>query len=82
MFVHYTTSSGPSGIARWAIRILICSAIGLWMLALSGAMTSSSAALLIPDNGPIRLPVPATEQERLHDLAIVLGGILEGRDSM
>jgi len=73
MFVHYTTSSGHSGWARWAIRLLICSAIGLWMLALSGAMTSSSAALLIPDNGPIRLPVPATEEERLHDLDMERG---------
>jgi pilus assembly protein CpaC len=55
------------------MRILICSGIALWMLAVSGAAVTSSADTLDPDNGPIRLSVPLSEQERLHDLEIERG---------
>jgi pilus assembly protein CpaC len=55
------------------MRILACSGIALWMLAISGATVTSSAATLNPDNGPIRLSVPLSEQERLHDLEIERG---------
>jgi pilus assembly protein CpaC len=55
------------------MRILVCSAIALWMLALSGTSVTSSAAILDAASGPIRLPVPLSEQERLHDLEIERG---------
>jgi len=73
MFVHYTTTSGSSQTAGWLMRILICSGIALWMLALSGASVTSSAATLDPSLGPIRLSVPLSEQERLYDLEIERG---------
>ncbi len=73
MFVHYTTTSGPSGRAGWMMRILVCSAIALWMLVLSGTSVTSSAATLNPAEGPIRLALPLSEQERLHDLEIERG---------
>jgi pilus assembly protein CpaC len=73
MFVHYTTTSGHSGRIGWMMRILICLGIALWMLAVSGAAVTSSAATLNLDNGPIRLPVPLSEQGRLHDLEIERG---------
>jgi pilus assembly protein CpaC len=55
------------------MRILICSGIALWMLAVSGAATMSSAAMLDPDYGPIRLSTPRDEQGLLHDLLIERG---------
>jgi pilus assembly protein CpaC len=55
------------------IRALICSGIALLMLALSGASVTSSARILNPDNGPIRLSVPLSEKELLHDLEIERG---------
>ena len=73
MFVHYTTASGHPERVTWMMRILICSGIALWMLAVSGSAATSSAATLNPDNGPIRLSVPLSEQERLHDLEIERG---------
>ena len=73
MFVHYTTTSGPSGIAGWMMRILVCSAIALWMLVVSGTSVMSSAATLDPAEGPIRLTVPLSEQDLLHDLEIERG---------
>jgi pilus assembly protein CpaC len=74
MFVHYTTASGhPERIIGWMMRVLICSGIALWMLAMSGAVATGSAATLNPDNGPVRLAVPLSEQERLHDLEIERG---------
>lgn len=73
MFVHYTTASGHPERVGWMMRILICSGIALWMLALSGAMATSSAAILNPDKGPVRLPVPLSEKGRLHDLEIESG---------
>jgi len=47
--------------------------IALWMLAVSGASVTSSAATLNPNKGPVRLPVPISEQERVHDLQIESG---------
>ena len=73
MFVHYTTASGHPERVGWMMRILICSGIALWMLAVSGAAVTSSAATLNPDNGPVRLSAPLSEQERLHDLEIERG---------
>ena len=73
MFIHDTTTSGPSGRAAWMMRILVCLGIALWMLAVSGAAATSSAATLYPGNGPVRLSVPLTEKERLHDLEIERG---------
>ena len=73
MFVHYTTASGHSGRAGWMIRVLICLGIALWMLAVSGAALTSSAATLNTDNGPIRLPAPLSDQDRMHDLEIESG---------
>jgi len=73
MFVHYTTTSGPSRTAGWLMRILICSGVALWMLVVSGASVTSSAATLDPSLGPIRLAVPLSEQERLYDLEIERG---------
>ncbi len=62
MFVHYTTASGHPAKVGWLMRILICSGIALWMLALSGAVATSSADTINPNNGPIRLSVPLSEQ--------------------
>jgi pilus assembly protein CpaC len=73
MFVHYTTTSGPSGRAGWMMRILVCSGIALWMLVVSGASVTSSAATLDPKKGPIRLAVPLSEKDRLHELEIERG---------
>ena len=73
MFVHYTTTSGTSRTAGWLMRILICSGVALWMLVVSGASVTSSAAALDPSLGPIRLAVPLSEQERLYDLEIERG---------
>jgi len=73
MFVHYTTPSERPGRIGWMMRILICSGIALWMLMVSGAGLTSSASILKPDNGPIRLPVPLSEKERLHELHIEIG---------
>jgi pilus assembly protein CpaC len=73
MFVQYTTTSGPSRRAGWLMRVLICSGIALWMLAVSGASVTSSAAILDPSLGPIRLSVPLSESERLYDLEIESG---------
>ena len=73
MFIHDATTSGLSGRAGWVMRILVCLGIALWMLAVSGAAVKSSAATLNPADGPIRLPVPLTEQGRLHDLEIERG---------
>jgi len=73
MFVHYTTTSGPSRRAGWLVRVLICSGIALWMLAVSGASVTSSAAILDPSLGPIRLSVPLSEKELLYDLEIERG---------
>lgn len=73
MIVHYTTAIGRSGRAGWMMRVLICSGIALWMLAVYGAAVTSSAATLYPGDGPILLPVPLSEQERLHDLEIERG---------
>jgi pilus assembly protein CpaC len=55
------------------MRILICSGVALWMLAVSGASVMSSAAILDPNLGPIRLSVPLSEQDRLYDLEIERG---------
>jgi pilus assembly protein CpaC len=73
MFIHYATTSGLPGRVGWMMRILICSGIALWMLAVSGAATMSSADTIDPDNGPIRLSVPLDEQARLHNLLIERG---------
>jgi pilus assembly protein CpaC len=73
MFVHYTTTSGHSGRAGWMMRVLVCSYIAMWILAVSGASTTSSAATLNPDSGLIRLPVPVSEEDRLHSLEIESG---------
>jgi len=73
MFVHYTTASGHPERVGWLMRVLICSGIALWMLAVSGAVATSSAAILNPNKGPVRLPVPLSEQGRLHDLEIESG---------
>ena len=73
MFIHDTTTSGLSGRAGWMMRILVCLGIALWMLAVSGAAVKSSAATLNPANGPIRLPVPLSDQGMLHDLEIERG---------
>jgi pilus assembly protein CpaC len=43
------------------------------MLAVSGAMAPSSADTINPNNGPIRLSVPLSEQDRLHNLEIERG---------
>ena len=73
MFIHDTTTSGLSGRAGWMMRILVCLGIALWMLAVSGAAVKSSAATLHPADGPIRLPVPLSDQGMLHDLEIESG---------
>jgi pilus assembly protein CpaC len=73
MLVHYTTESAHLGRVGWMMRILICTGIALWLLAVSGAAVKSSAATLQLDNGPIRLPAPLSEQGRLHDLEIERG---------
>jgi len=73
MFVHYTTASGHPERFGWMMRILICSGIALWMLAVSGIAVTSSAATLNTGDGPIRLPVPLSEEGRLHDLEIERG---------
>jgi Flp pilus assembly secretin CpaC len=73
MLVHYTTASGHPERVGWTMRILIASGIALWVLAVSGAAVTSSAATLNPNNGPIRLSVPLSELDRLHDLEIERG---------
>jgi len=55
------------------MRILVCSGIGLWMLAVSGFSVTSSAATLNPKKGPVRLAAALNEQELLHELAIESG---------
>jgi len=55
------------------MRILIWSGIALWALSFSGVVSTSAAAVLNPDQGSIRLPVPLSEPERLHDLQIEVG---------
>jgi pilus assembly protein CpaC len=73
MFVHYTTASGHPERVGWLMRVLICSGIALWMLAVSGAVATSSATIIDPNKGPVRLSVPLSEQGRLHDLEIESG---------
>jgi pilus assembly protein CpaC len=73
MFVHYTTASGHPERVGWMMRILIGSGIALWMLAVSGAATTSSADTINPNNGPILLSAPLSEPERLHELDIERG---------
>jgi pilus assembly protein CpaC len=55
------------------MRILIGSGIALWMLAASGAVATSSADSLDPSLGPVRISVPLSEKDRLHDLEIERG---------
>ena len=73
MFVNYTTPRRQPGRIERMKRVLICSGIGLWMLAASGAVATSSAMTLNPDRGAIRLSKPLSEEERLHDLQIERG---------
>ena len=73
MFVNYTTPSRQPGRIERMKRVLICSGIGLWMLAASGAVATSSAMTLNPDRGAIRLSKPLSEEGRLHDLQIERG---------
>lgn len=73
MFVHYTIIRRFPKRVGWMLRILICSGIGLWMLAVSGAVATSSAMTLNPDHGAIRLSTPLSDEGRLHDLQIERG---------
>ena len=73
MFVNYTTPSRQPGRIERMKRVLICSSIGLWMLAVSGAVATSSAMTLNPVHGAIRLSKPLSEEGRLHDLQIEQG---------
>lgn len=73
MFERYTTLSRHPRRVGGMVRVLICSGIGLWMLAVSGAVATSSAMTLNPDHGAIRLSNPLSEEGRLHDLRIEQG---------
>ncbi len=73
MLILYTTPSRHSESVGWMMRILIWSGIALWTLSMSGIVSTSSAATLSPDHGSIRLAVPLSEQERVHDLQIEIG---------
>jgi len=73
MFVNHTIVRRYPKRVEWMLRILICSGIGLWMLAVSGAVATSSAMTLNPDHGAIRLSTPLSDEGRLHDLQIERG---------
>lgn len=73
MFVHHSTASGRPSRIGWMLRALIGAGIAMWLLALSGAMVTSSAMTLDSDHGAVRLAVPVSEEDRLHELEIEQG---------